>query len=180
MFLFFVCFVFLYLYGFFQVAVCEKASLLKVLSFLFSRCSVLIWIWSTLIYACMYITLRCLFSSLTMSYISGWIFLLLCGRCWDAWVKFLCILWKFTFVTFVKNFLYGNENFSLYFTYVHSFVTCPLLWLKYHIKYTKNWKSIRTVRGILFHLYYIDIFLIFCISKLTAFHVKDTLLIFLR
>lgn len=32
---FFVCFVFLYLYGFFQVAVCEKASLLKVLSFLF-------------------------------------------------------------------------------------------------------------------------------------------------
>lgn len=72
---FFLCFVFLYSYGFFQVAVCEKASLSKVLSFPFSRCSVLIWIWSTLIYACMYITLRCLFSSLTMSYISGWIFL---------------------------------------------------------------------------------------------------------
>jgi len=90
-------------------------------------------------------------------------FLLLCGRCWHAWVKFLCILWKFTFVTFVKNFLYGNENFSLYFTCVHSFVTCPLLWLKYHIKYTKNWKSIGTVREIIF-IFIILIFFILSIS----------------
>ena len=88
-------------------------------------------------------------------------FLLLCGRCWHAWVKFLCILWKFTFVTFVKNFLYGNENFSLYFTCVHSFVTCPLLWLKYHIKYTKNWKILEQFEKLFSFLLYWYFFLFF-------------------
>lgn len=98
-------------------------------------------------------------------------FLLLCGRCWHAWVKFLCILWKFTFVTFVKNFLYGNENFSLYFTCVHSFVTCPLLWLKYHIKYTKNWKILEQFEKLFSFLLYWYFFLFFCLFKLSALNV---------